>query len=203
MSVFRLQTFAPADARPDDRRKGGDRRRDAEAQAEEIYRGGFLAGQSAATESFLEDQARLSSELIEALGDARLTNEAARQHVAASLAPVVEALFAALTPSLLEAGTVPEIVGLVERALAAAPNARPRLRCAPELGEPVRRLLAERGIEARVEEAPELLPREAQVFWDQGYDRLDLDACIAQIRECLAIHLNQSPAVTPEARRHG
>ena len=40
-----------------------------------------------------------------------------------------------------------------------------------------------------VEEAPELLPREAQIFWDQGYDHLDLDACIAQIRACIASHL--------------
>ena len=50
-------------------------------------------------------------------------------------------------------------------------------------------LLAARGLEASVEEAPELLPREAQVFWDQGYDHLDLDACIAQVQACVASHL--------------
>ncbi len=201
MSVFRLQTFAPASARsvarPDELQPARD------ARIEESYLDGFLAGQAAATESFLEDQARLSGELIEALSDARMTNDAARRHVAASLAPVVEALFSALTPSLLEAGTTGEIVGLVERALEAAPNARPRLRCAPELAGPVRALLQARGIEARVEEAPELLPREAQVFWEQGYDHLDLDACVAQIRDCLAIHLNQTPQVSEELRRHG
>ena len=36
------------------------------------------------------------------------------------------------------------------------------------------------------------MPREAQVFWDQGYDHLDLDACIAQIRACIASHLQPS-----------
>lgn len=202
MSVFRLQTFAPAGARVTP--KAGERDPRHDALVEESFRNGFLAGQAAAMESFLEDQARLSGELIEALSDARMTNEAARRHVAASLAPVVEALFSALTPSLLEAGTTREVVGLVERALEDAPNARPRLRCAPELAGPVRALLAERGIEAKVEEAPELLPREAQVFWDQGYDHLDLDACVAHIRECLAIHLHQTVEVGPEALlRHG
>jgi hypothetical protein len=28
------------------------------------------------------------------------------------------------------------------------------------------------------------------MFWDQGYDHLDLDACIAQIRACIASHLS-------------
>ena len=41
-----------------------------------------------------------------------------------------------------------------------------------------------------IEEAPELLPREAQIFWDQGYDHLDLAGCIAQIRACIAAHLD-------------
>lgn len=202
MSVFRLQTFAPASARVIEPSPVAVPQRD--AAIEDSYGHGFLAGQAAATESFLEDQARLSGELIEALSDARMTNESARRHVAATLAPVVEALFSALTPSLLEAGTTREVVGLVESALQAAPSARPRLRCAPELAEPVRALLAERGIEATVEDAPELLPREAQVFWDQGYDHLDLDACVAQIRECLAIHLNQTcDLAVEELRRHG
>ena len=50
-------------------------------------------------------------------------------------------------------------------------------------------MLGRMGFDAVVEAAPELLPREAQVFWDQGYDHLDLDACIAQIRACIASHL--------------
>jgi hypothetical protein len=84
-----------------------------------------------------------------------------------------------------------EIARVVERALTHAPAARPRLRCAPELVERLRALLAERGLEARIEPAPELLPREAQIFWDQGYDHLDLDACIAEIRACIASHVHR------------
>ncbi len=51
-------------------------------------------------------------------------------------------------------------------------------------------MLSQMGLDAVVEAAPEgFLPREAQIFWDQGYDHLDLDACIAEIRACIASHL--------------
>lgn len=198
MTAIRLQTFAPA---PDPgRARAAELDRRIAAAREEAYRAGFLAGQSAATEAYLEDQARLTSDLIEALDDARLSNEAARRHVAASLAPMVEALCGAITPALAETGLLDEIARLVAQALRAAPEARPRLRCAPELAGTLRGLLAARGLEAEIEAAPELLPREAQLHWDQGYDHLDLDACIARIQDCLAVHLRGS--AEPE-RRHG
>ncbi|MFO1104936.1 MAG: hypothetical protein U1E34_02460 [Amaricoccus sp.] len=198
MTAIRLQTFAPA-ADPS-RARAAELDRRISAAREEAYRAGFLAGQSAATEAYLEDQARLTSDLIEALNDARLSNEAARRHVAASLAPMVEALCGAITPALAETGLLDEIARLVARALQSAPEARPRLRCAPELAETLRDLLAARGLDAEIEAAPELLPREAELHWDQGYDHLDLDACIARIQDCLAAHL-RGPAELE--RRHG
>jgi hypothetical protein len=105
---------------------------------------------------------------------------------------MIAALCRAIAPALASAGLPAEIGRLVERAAAAAPAARPRLRCAPEIAPRVRALLEERGLAAEIEEGPELLPREAQVFWDQGFDQLDLDACIAQIEACLASHLTSN-----------
>ncbi len=200
MSAFRLQTFAPC---ADD---AGPRLspREIASIRDEAHRSGFLAGQAAATESHLDDQTRLTSEFVEALCDARLTNEAARRHVAASLAPLVGALVAALTPALAEAGLAAEVVARVEAALAAAPDARPRLRCAPELASVVRGLLAERGLAATVEPAPDLMPREAVLHWDQGFDRIDLDACAEEIRACVAAHLDLDAAEQRhDDRRYG
>lgn len=199
MTAIRLQTFAPA-ADPARARVAELDRRIAAAR-EEAYRTGFLAGQSAATEHYLEDQARLTSDFIEALNDARLSNEAARRHVAASLGPMIEALCGAITPALAETGLLDEIARLVARALQAAPEARPRLRCAPELAPTMRSLLAARGLDAEIEPAPELLPREAELHWDQGYDHLDLDACITRIQDCLAAHLRGPDAAG--ILRHG
>ena len=54
----------------------------------------------------------------------------------------------------------------------------------------LRALFAERFPGAEIEEAGELLPREAQVHWDQGYDHLDLDACVTQVLACVASHLH-------------
>lgn len=188
MSGYRLETFAPgggAAARP--RRNPVEER--IEAVREEAWHAGFLEGQAMAAEAHLDDQSRLTSAFIEALADARVTNEAARHHVAESVAPMLEALVAALAPALADAALGAEVGRLVERALLHAPPARPRLRLAPEICDRIEAALRERGLAATIEEAADLMPREVQVFWDQGYDHLDLDACIAQIRACIASHL--------------
>jgi hypothetical protein len=202
MSAYRLETFAPF-AGPAHPRVDPVARR-IETAREEAYREGFLAGQAMATEEFLAEESRLTSELVEAVADMAVTNEAARRHVAASLAPAFEALAQAVAPALADAGLGPEIARRIERALAQAPAARPRLRVAPEMAGRIGALLGRRGLDAIVEAAPELLPREAQVFWDQGYDHLDLDACIAQIRACIASHLNPgSEGEDDDPRRYG
>lgn len=202
MSVFRLETFSPGMTalapRPDpaERRLGAAR--------EEAYAEGFIAGQAAATEAMLAEDGRLTSELVEALADIRVTNEAARRHVAASLAPMLEAIVAAVTPALAAAGLAAEVARTVERALAAAPKARPRIRCAPEVVDTLGDRLEERGLAAVIEAAPELLPREAQVFWEHGFDHLDLDACAEHVRACVLAHFRSDGLNGGEdERQHG
>lgn len=190
MSTFRLQTFDAVKGEAGTTNKAlEDAGRKLQEAIDEAYQTGFLAGQSAATEEHLEDQGRLTGELVEALCDAGLTNEAARRHVAASVAPMIEALGNAISPSLAEAGFLTEVGRLVALALDATPDARPLIRCAQEISGPLRSLIEERGLEADVEVSPVLLPREAQIAWDQGYDHIDMDACVAQVRACLASHL--------------
>ena len=82
MSGYRLETFLPATG-PGFRREGIERR--LEAAREKAYTDGYLDGQAAATDGFLEEQGRLTTELVEAIEDARLSNEAARRHVAAEV----------------------------------------------------------------------------------------------------------------------
>jgi hypothetical protein len=187
MRSLRLETFEPA--RDPERARASALESMLARAREEAYEAGYLAGQAAATESFMEEQAKLSSALIEAIEDSRLTNEAARRGVMMSLAPFVETLFATLAPALAERGLAGEIARLVQAAVEATPGARARVRCAPEVASVVGRLLSEQRLAADVEEAPELLPREAQVAWDQGFDHLDLDGCIAQVRACIEGHL--------------
>ena len=201
MSGYRLETFHPADSGASRPRRNPVEAK-VEAVREQAWHAGFLEGQAMATEAHLDDQSRLTSEFIEALADARVTNEAARRHVAESAAPMLEALVEAIAPTLADAGLGTEIARLVERALLHAPAARPRLRLAPEVCDRIEAALRERGLAATIEEAPELMAREVQIFWDQGYDHLDLDACIAQVRACIASHLHKSKGQDDE-RRHG
>ena len=95
-----------------------------EAVREAAWHAGFLEGQAMATEAHLDDQTRLTSAFVEALADARVTNEAARHHVAASVAPMIEALVDAIAPTLADAGLAGEIARLVERALLHAPGGK-------------------------------------------------------------------------------
>jgi len=197
MSVYRLRTFEPP-ADPAVPRLGP---REVEAVRDAAFRAGFLAGQAQATEAHLDDQARLTAALVEAVEDAALTHEAARRHAVASLAPMVETLVAVLTPALAEAGLAAEIARRVDLALDAAPDCRPRLRCAPELAGPMRNVFADRGLSAEVEAAPDLLPREAELHWDHGFDRIDLDACGAALRACVASHLDGVSGESDDDRR--
>lgn len=191
MTSFRLETLAPeGTAGPSGAL--AERRR-IEAIREEAYQKGYLEGQAVATDAFLEEQNRLSAELVETLADARMTNEAARRHVTATIGPLIAGIVKAIAPTLADAGVAAEILSLVERALSRPGGPRPRVRCAPELAPRIAEALAERGLDAEVEEAPELMLREAQVFWDQGYDHLDLDACVAQICACIASHIGPNP----------
>jgi flagellar biosynthesis/type III secretory pathway protein FliH len=202
MRALRLETFDPVT--DPQRARAEARRRETEAAREEGYRAGWLAGQEAATEAFLDDQAKLTSVLVETLQDGLITNEAARRAVVAGVGPLVTRLFEAVAPALADAGIVEEIVRQTETALRAAPAAKPRIRCAPELVGRLRDVLDAHRIDGSVEEAPELLPREAEIAWDQGYDHVDLDGCIARIRAMLAAHLNlSSETETDERRRYG
>ena len=204
MSAFRLQTFRPASPGAPAERLPTPTERAVAAAREEGYAAGFLAGQDAATEAHLSDQGRLTAELVEAIQDAVVTNEAARRNVAATLSPALRALAAVIAPALAEAGIGSEIAAILDRAVAAVPAARPRLRCAPELAPRLAGILRERGIDALIDPAPELLPREAQIFWDQGYDHIDLDACVARVLACIDAHVTPSAAEeTEDDRRYG
>lgn len=195
MTAFRLETFDPDGGRSSAAAAPPPlTERDVEAAREDGYRAGYVAAQDELTRAHLADASRLTSDFIEALNDSRLTNEAARRHVAASLAPLVLAICDAVAPALARAGLGAEILSRVERALAAAPAARPKLRCAPELVPTLERLFAGRGEPAAIEAAPGLLPREVELHWDEGHDRIDLDGCVAEIRACLARHLDLDAA---------
>ena len=189
MSAFQLQTIAPI---PHGQTAGGKSpKHSAEivAEREAAYRSGFLDGQAAATEAQLAEQGRLTSAFVEAVEDARLTNEAARRHVLAGLAPLVHTISQAIAPALAQAGLAAEVARRVGEAVSASPGAQPLVRCAPEMVSGLQGVLAGRGVSALVEASPDLLPREVHIHWDEGFDRIDLDACARDILDMIANHL--------------
>lgn len=188
MRAFKLEVIAPS-IDPAREKAAAEAAMRAVAR-EEGYREGYLAGQAAAMEAHMEDQARLTAAFLETFADAQFTNEAARQSVLAAIGPLLAKLFSAVAPSVADLGLPTEIAARIEAALKAAPGATLRIRCAPEVAPVVKGLLASRKLSGEVETAPELLPREAEVAWAQGFDRIDLDGCIADIRAAIDAHFD-------------
>ncbi|MEM8569619.1 MAG: hypothetical protein AAGG56_01810 [Pseudomonadota bacterium] len=202
MSSFRFEEFT---LEKKNEKKDQEKRAEIAAMIEQArsegYSEGYLAGQAEATENHLADQGRLTSQLVEAIGDAGMTNEAARRHVSATVAPLIEAVAKAIAPSLAQSAMVGEIGRIVSDAVESAPDARPLVYCASELIAPLQRLIDEHELSAQVEEDPGLLPLEAKIFWDQGYDHLRLDTCIDRILEVISSHFSQDNGSLRDERR--
>ncbi len=198
MNGFRLETFAPHGAAGTAAAQPPITPAALAAAEQAAYEAGYLDGHGSASEAHLADQARLTSDLVEALSDARLTNDAARRHVMASIAPLIRALAGAIAPALAAAGLAGEVAARVEAALGAVPGATPRLICAPEQRAALEAALAARMLSARIEADPRLLACEVELHWDEGFDRIDLEACAAEVIGCIASHLDPEPTLPTE-----
>jgi flagellar biosynthesis/type III secretory pathway protein FliH len=129
--------------------------------------------------------AHLSRELAAALQDAAFSFAEARAQVLASLGPLVETIAARLLPALAAEAVGPWLRAEVERA-ARADAAQPvALQVHPSRLEAVRACLPP-GAAQRLVADPALGPHEARLAFPARESALDLDACLAAIREALA-----------------
>ncbi len=200
MRAFRLEMIVPS-VDPAREKAAAETALRAAAR-EEGYEAGYIAGQVAAAEANADEQARLTAAFVEAFADGQFTNEAARQSVLAVIGPLLVKLFSTIAPSMAQTGLPQEVAARVEAVLRAGPGPAPRIRCAPEVASVVGALIASRDLPGMVEAAPELLPREAEIAWAQGFDRIDLDGCIADIHAAITTHFGSEEAEHGE-RRYG
>ncbi|MEO1292475.1 MAG: hypothetical protein AAFV62_06560 [Pseudomonadota bacterium] len=144
----------------------------------EGYEAGARQGAEAAAKEAEEDRQRVSAALVEAVRDLRLGHGEVQAQVIAGVAPLIAAAVGALAPKLALAGLADRAADAVAHALATRPNPIPILACAPESHAAVAAALAEANLEARVHEDPRLTPLEAEIRWDDGFDRIDLTALL-------------------------
>ncbi|MEO0387180.1 MAG: hypothetical protein AAF281_06570 [Pseudomonadota bacterium] len=184
MPNVKLEVFTPGAEATEDRKRELARRI-AEAYREGHGKG-FAQGAEASAREHAEAQDQLRAQFVEALRDAQLTQSLAQREVIASLLPILEALTRALAPTLADAGFLAALEDRLRAALNTRPDPAPRVHCAPELEAGVRAALSQ--FSDRFELVPDtsLTPLEARLFWEDGFDEIDLDTCLDAMRDTIA-----------------
>lgn len=195
MASLRFETFSP------DGDTETSNSQEAAKQLAKAYRDGhakgFIQGAEESAREHAEAQDQLRSQLIEALKDGQMTRQEAQASVTKSLFPLIDALVKALAPSLVDIGFPTELSDQLRKALEGRPNTKPVVRCAPDLVAPLEQSLSDWSGSFEVIPDTALTPHQAKIHWDDGFDHIDLDGCMTEIRQCLD-RFSQSVAVDQE-----
>ncbi|MEO0912208.1 MAG: hypothetical protein AAFY59_04360 [Pseudomonadota bacterium] len=166
------------------------KREDLAQKVAEAYREGhargFAQGAEASAKEHADAQDQLRAQFVEALRDAQIEQAEAQNHVLTSLLPLMLALTDTLAPALAEAGLVTALETQLKAALAKRPEAVPVISCAPELEAGIKSALQHMEGRFRVLPDLQLTPLEARLAWDNGFDEINLDACLAAMRAQIA-----------------
>lgn len=187
MAALKFETFAPAGATETSASKETGKLL---AQAyRDGHSKGFAQGSEESAREHADAQGQLTAQFIESLKDRELDHNAAQRSVITSLFPLLDAIVGALSPNLAEIGFLDAIRTSLSTALDSRPGAKPSLKCAPELVETVNKAFAEWQGEFEIVVDNRLTPLEAQVHWEDGFDHVDLDGALAEMKQCISRYL--------------
>lgn len=136
--------------------------------------------------------------VMEQITDAGLMRQSVETEVAEAVERICTALFCAIAPSLAAAGYLAEVAAAVSDALRRAPDAKLVVVVPPAHGQRVSDALALEHLAVRVDEDPHLEGFAARIHWQDGFDAIDLDACIEEAKAALRAHLTTDQQETPE-----
>lgn len=180
MNGLKLEEFAPG-AEMEMAKRENLAQKVAEAYREGHARG-FAQGTEASAKEHAAAQDQLRAQFVEALRDAQLEQAEAQSTVLTSLLPLMENLTRSLAPALAEAGLVTSLETQLKTVLAKRPEAVPVIFCAPELATGLKTALSHLEGQFRITEDAQLTPLEARLHWDNGFDEINLEACLTSMR---------------------
>lgn len=90
---------------------------DAAGELTQTYADGLAAGLVEAAEKFAADQVALRQELVQSVCDAAFSYHEAQAHMAASVAPLLEAMVSAILPAMLAPALHAHVMDMVQSAL--------------------------------------------------------------------------------------
>lgn len=185
MRALTLEAFQPdPDPDPSSRTKQTLARALKSAQ-EEGYRQGFSDGAAASASEHAASEAVLREQFVEALRDAALAHAAVRSDIMAAFFTVAERVFRQFAVTVAQSLAPQEVVAHLRRAAEQAPDATLIVAAAPELAERLRGFLEDEAIAAEIVADPRLTPLEAQIRWENGFDRIDFDSALEAIERLL------------------
>jgi len=181
MSVLKLESFS----HDVEIRRGISKFESFEALRDSAYNDGVKSGAEAASRAFEEEKIRTLAPILEALNDMGFTQIEASQAMLKSMRPMVEQLVQTVLPESARLGFGAEVAALLAKAYEKAPTARIVISVAPDAVASIQSLLAPSKADFSVEPDPALNGLQARVNWQGGYDRIDLDAALKDVRAAI------------------
>ena len=151
---------------------------------------GFAEGVAMA-EARAESELRMVlSALSEQVSDLTLKQESVHQQIAISVQEITSVLFRAIAPALSDSILIKEIQDTVSDALRRAPSAKLVVTVSPERATMVCEALTKENMNVHVDEDPDLGSLGARIYWQGGYDSIDLQGCIDSALGIIKSHLD-------------
>ncbi len=186
MSVLKLESFS----HDVEIRRGISKFESFEALRDSAYSDGVKSGADAASRAFEDEKIRTLAPILEALNDMGFSQIEASQAMLKSMRPMVEQLVKTVLPESARLGFGSEVAALLAKAYEKAPTARIVISVAPDAVASIQSLLAPSNADFSVEPDPTLDGLQAQVNWQGGYDQIDLDAALKDVRAAIDTFFN-------------
>lgn len=198
MADFELETIEPETRRG---RSGQMTGREWQAMRDEIYAKGYKDGVDTAVRGIEAEKSRYLSALNETLQDQRFDFDQASTTVQASVSAMVEAVSTVLAPSLAGIHFQERIQAVIVAATRKALDGQLVLKVSPECHDAVSKDLAASGTHAKVLADEALSGMVAELDWEGGTDRLDLDGAVEVIKAATTDYVTAIKEAADERHR--
>ena len=173
-------------------RKGISEFESFEVLRQNAYNEGVKNGADAATRAFEAEKLRTLSPILEALNDMAFSQVEARHALLASLHPMMRGLVSAVLPECARLGLSREIEAIVASACEKSPDSQLIIRVPTDAVSALTELLAKTKADLRVEGDATLDALHVNIAWQGGFDTLNIDAALADIRAAVDDFFSQA-----------
>jgi flagellar assembly protein FliH len=181
MTVLKLESFS----HDVEIRRGISKFESFEALRDSAYSEGVKAGAEATSRAFEDEKIRTLAPILEALNDMGFTQVEACQAMLESMRPMVEQLVETVLPDSARQGLASEVAALLGKAYEKAPTARIVITVNPDAVSSIQSLLAPSKADFTIEPDPALGELQARVNWQGGYDQINLDEALKDVRAAI------------------